>query len=148
MLEVVAEYEARGRSFSVLCYLYPTAPFVTADKLKRACRLLEDSGADAVLPVVPFSYPPLRGLTIQGDRVRMKWPEHTFTRSQDLEPLYHDCGQFGFIRTETLLREKNILCRNIAPLILTELEVQDIDHETDWELAELKYRLRKDKGIL
>lgn len=148
MLEVVAEYEARGRSFSVLCYLYPTAPFVTADKLKRACRLLEDSGADAVLPVVPFSYPPLRGLTIQGDRVRMKWPEHTFTRSQDLEPLYHDCGQFGFIRTETLLREKNILCRNIAPLILTELEVQDIDHETDWELAELKYRLLKDKGIL
>lgn len=148
LLEVLENYRERGQSFSTLCYIYPTAPFVTAEKLRRAYRLLEESGADGLLPVVEFSYPPLRGLSIQGGQVRMKWPENAFARSQDLEPVYHDSGQFCLLRTEALLREKNILCRDMIPMILSDLEVQDIDNETDWELAELKYELLKRKGIL
>lgn len=39
---------------------------------------------------------------------------------------------------------------NIMPIIVSELEVQDIDNETDWELAEIKYKIicEKNKGIL
>ncbi len=146
LLEVLESYRKQGLWFSTLCYIYPTAPFVTAEKLKRACQLLEESGADGLIPVVEFSYPPLRGLLVQENRVRMKWPENTFARSQDLETIYHDCGQFGFIRTETLLQEETIFCRNIVPMILSDLEVQDIDNETDWKLAELKYELMKSKS--
>lgn len=148
LLEVLQKYQEQGSNFTWLSCLYPTAPFVTAEKLKRAYRQLVESGADALIPVVPFSYPPLRGLTVRKNRVSMKWPEYTFTRSQDMETLYHDCGQFYFIRTDTLIREKNLLCKNLLPMIMSELEVQDIDNETDWELAELKYQLLKDKGIL
>ncbi len=148
LLEVLEACRKQGRTFSVLCYIYPTAPFVTAERLRQANALLENRGADAVLPVVPFSYPPLRGLTIQESRLQMKWPENTFARSQDLEPLYHDSGQFCFIRTAALLGEKNIFCKNMVPLILSDLEVQDIDNETDWELAELKYGLLKRRGML
>lgn len=148
LLEVLEMYRERGSTFSMLCYIYPTAPFVTAEKLRQAYQMLQDSGADALLPVVPYSYPPLRGLTIQEDRVQMKWPENTFVRSQDLEPIYHDSGQFCFLRTEVLLRERNILCSNMVPMVLSDLEVQDIDNETDWELAELKYALLRRKGIL
>ncbi len=36
---------------------------------------------------------------------------------------------------------------NIIPMVIPELEVQDIDNETDWELAEMKFRLMK-KGIV
>lgn len=148
LLEVLEMYRERGSTFSMLSYIYPTAPFVTAEKLRQAYQMLQDSGADALLPVVPYSYPPLRGLTIQEDRVQMKWPENTFVRSQDLEPIYHDSGQFCFLRTEALLRERNILCSNMVPMVLSDLEVQDIDNETDWELAELKYALLRRKGIL
>ncbi|MEY8388134.1 pseudaminic acid cytidylyltransferase [Oscillospiraceae bacterium 38-13] len=148
LTEVLKAYQKRGCVFSMLCYIYPTAPFVTADKLRRAYQMLEESGADALLPVTPFSYPPLRGLAVQENRIRMKWPENTFTRSQDLETIYHDCGQFGWIRTETLLRERNILCQNMIPMFLSGLEVQDIDSEIDWELAEQKYRLLREKGKL
>ena len=45
-------------------------------------------------------------------------------------------------------RERNILCSNMVPMILSNLEGQDIDNETDWELAELKYELLKKKGML
>jgi len=34
---------------------------------------------------------------------------------------------------------------NILPLVVSEMEVQDIDNQTDWEIAEMKYRLMKDK---
>lgn len=148
LLEVLGDYRERGLLFSTLCYIYPTAPFVTAEKLRRAYQLLEESGVDGVLPVVAYSYPPLRGLLVQNHRVQMKWPENAFMRSQDLEPIYHDCGQFCFLRTEALQRERNIFCQNLCPMILSDLEVQDIDNETDWELAELKYGLLKRKGIL
>lgn len=148
LLEVLETYQKLGRTFSVLCNIYPTAPFVTAKKLRKAYQLFESSGADALIPVVPFSYPPLRGLTVQDNRAKMKWPAYTFARSQDLEPIYHDCGQFSFIRTETLLRERNALCEDMIPMVLSDLEVQDIDNETDWELAELKYELLRKKGLL
>lgn len=149
LLEVIDQYrQAAGRAFSWVCCIYPAAPFVTAEKLCSAFRLLCDSGADTLVPVVQFSYPPQRGFILQDGRIRMKWPENTFARSQDLEPIYHDCGQFYFIRTDALLREKNMLCGEIVPMNLTELEVQDIDNEVDWELAELKYELMKKKRSL
>lgn len=148
LLEVVEEYRKRERTFDQICCIYPTAPFVTGEKLIKAWQLLESSRADSVVPLVGFSYPPLRGFTVQNNRTYMKWPEYYSTRSQDLEPLYHDSGQFYFVRTETLLREKTLFCKETAPLLLSELEVQDIDNDVDWELAELKYELLKRKGLL
>ena len=39
--EVLSEYQKRGREFTEACILYPTAPFVTAQKLKDAVATLE-----------------------------------------------------------------------------------------------------------
>ena len=35
---------------------------------------------------------------------------------------------------------------DILPLELSELEVQDIDNEVDWKLAELKYNLLREEN--
>lgn len=148
LLEVVENYRQIKREFFYICCIYPTAPFATGEKLKKAFARLEESGADALVPVVAFSYPPLRGLTVQEDRLRMMWPENESVRSQDLPPLYHDCGQFYFVRTDALLRERTLFCQKTVPMFLSELEVQDIDNEIDWELAELKYELLQRKGLL
>jgi len=148
LLEVIEKYHQRGQRFSCICCIYPTAPFVTAEKLNRAFQLLCRSGADALIPVVPFSYPPLRGLIIDNGFLRMKFPENESMRSQDLEPLYHDCGQFYFIQRDALLREKTLFCKNTVPMYLSELEVQDIDNETDWTLAEQKYTFLLERGML
>ena len=97
---------------------------------------------DSVMPVVPFSYPPQRGLLInQNGFVERQFPEYSATRSQDLTPIYHDCGQFYACRTEAFLRAGTTDVERLVPLILTELEVQDIDTPQDWEIAELKYQL-------
>ena len=139
LLEVLAAYKERGREFDSFCCLYPTAPFVTAEKLRTAMGLLDK--ADSVMPVVPFSFPPQRCMVLNGEgELRMKWPEHAKTRSQDLEPYYHDCGQFYCCRTAPFLECKTTDLPHMVPMIMSELEVQDIDNPDDWEIAELKYQ--------
>ncbi|MCD8379722.1 MAG: pseudaminic acid cytidylyltransferase [Lachnospiraceae bacterium] len=136
--EVLACYAQEGKLFDEMCCVYPTAPFVTASKLRQAHEILAESGADSVLPVVQFSFPPQRGLLLRDGRLHYQFPEYQAKRSQDLEPVYHDCGQFYFYRVNPDLTF-NIY--TYAPMIVSDMEVQDIDNETDWEIAELKYQL-------
>ena len=62
-------------------------------------------------------------------------------RSQDLEPIYHDAGQFYVAQVESFVQERTFWGKNTVGLVLSELEVQDLDTLTDWTLAEMKYKL-------
>ena len=142
LLEVLEAYREQGREFDSFCCLYPTAPFVTAEKLRRAMQLLDK--ADSVMPVVAFSFPPQRCMVLNEEgELRMKWPEHAKTRSQDLEPYYHDCGQFYCCKTAPFLEFKTTDLPHMVPMIMSETQVQDIDNLDDWKIAELKYSLMK-----
>ena len=139
--EVLMDYESQGKRLEEVCCLFPTAPFVTAERIREAFSTLEKNPeADTVMPVVKFSYPPQRGLVIENGSLIMQHPEYGKIRSQDLEPLYHDAGQFLCFRVASFQESGDLMKTRLAPLVLSELEVQDIDDETDWKLAELKYR--------
>ena len=140
IMEVLKTYEERGQRFEAFCCIYPTAPFISARRLKDAMELL--SGAEGVTPVVPFSYPPQRGL-IQDEKgyVRWQFPEYAHTRSQDLPRIFHDCGQFYACRTDAFFAAGTTDVKQLVPLVLTEMEVQDIDTTQDWALAEMKYTM-------
>lgn len=141
LLEVIDEYENRGEYFDVLCCIYPTAPFITAEKLAEGDKLLEESGADTLIPVVDFSYPPQRAMHIVNGNLEPVYPENLDARSQDLEKHYHDVGQFYFTKVDQYKVTKKLMLGRIVPMVISELEVQDIDNQIDWELAELKYKL-------
>ena len=146
--EVLSSYERIGMKFQTVCCIYPTAPFVTAGAIKTAMMLLEQEKADSVIPVVKFSFPPQRGVVINDGRIVPKWPENMAKRSQDLEPLYHDCGQFYACKTKPFLEAGTTDVPNLLPLILSDLEVQDIDNLTDWQMAEMKYGLMRERSLL
>lgn len=143
LLEVLEEFEKRGESYELACCIYPTAPFVTSEKLKGAVDKLLASDADTLIPVVAFSYPPQRAMIVKEERLVFEYPQYLDSRSQDLEPHYHDVGQFYVFRTKAFKENKKLMVGNILPLVVSELEVQDIDNQTDWEIAEMKYRLMK-----
>lgn len=138
--EVVGEYKNRGMEFDNICCIYPTAPFVTAEKLKKALALLKEKDAWMVYPIVPFSFPPQRCTVIRDGKAYMLHPEHRNTRSQDLEPYYHDCGQFYFYDWDAFEKCNGNIIENVYPIIMPETEVQDIDNMSDWKLAEMKYQ--------
>ena len=141
LLEVIETYKQRGMVFDTICCLYSTAPFVTSVRLKEAYSMLSDK-VDACFTMVEYSYPIQRSLRInEAGMVEMKYPENLKSRTQDLEKVFHDAGQFYFAKTKTLIEEKTVWCKRTAPLVLSELEVQDMDTPTDWQLAEMKYEL-------
>ncbi len=139
--EVLNTYKERGEEFDIFCCIYPTAPFITAERLKEAVTTLSNSDADSLIPVVRFSYPPQRAMEIHDGKLVFRQPENLAKRSQDLEPHFHDAGQFYVVRSESFFKNHGIMVGDILPMELSELEVQDIDNEVDWQLAELKYNL-------
>lgn len=138
--EVIGEFRTRGVTPAIACCLYPTAPFVTATKLRAATERLEEARADCVLPIARFSFPILRSFRREGTRVFYNWPEHAPTRSQDLPPAFHDAGQFYVFRVPVLERTGQFITDDTVGIEVPDVEVQDIDTASDWELAELKYR--------
>jgi pseudaminic acid cytidylyltransferase len=139
LIEVIEKYIAQGTTFENIACLYPSAPFTTSNKLKEAYTILISKKKDAVFPVMPFSFPIQRSLKLKDGKLEYFYPEFENSRSQDLEKAYHDAGQFYFINTSSLLINKSILSKNTGAILITELEAQDIDNETDWKLAEIKY---------
>ena len=69
------------------------------------------------------------------------YPEFERTRSQDIEPLYHDAGQFYWLKTSALKNSENNSLKKSKPIIISELEAQDIDTLEDLKMAELKFRV-------
>ena len=147
LLEVFAQYKAAGREFQSACCIYPTAPFVTAEKLKHAMECLEEEGTDSVIPVTAFSFPPMRGFLLENGEARYAFPEYAPIRSQDIPPMYHDCGQFYCFRVAPFLENRQLVSVHTRAVIVPEMEVQEIDSEQDWRLAELKYRFMREKTV-
>jgi N-acylneuraminate cytidylyltransferase len=139
--EVLTQYQNRNRHFDNVCCIYPTAPLAHVEDLKKGLQLLTDSHLDSVFPVTPFSFPIQRSVVIENMKTRFAHPEFSQTRSQDLETHYHDAGQWYWLNFQNFLATKKIITDNTSSIILDELQVQDIDNETDWKLAELKYEL-------
>lgn len=140
LLEVIDEYEKRGEAFDIGVCIYPTAPFVTGEKIKKAVRTLAESDADTLIPVVQFSYPPKRSMVIRDGKLIFAHPEFIDSRSQDLESEYHDVGQFYCFKIDAYKKNKKLMLGNILPMVIDETEVQDIDNESDWKIAEIKYK--------
>ena len=131
--EVIASYRKLGLEYDYACCIYPTAPLIKAEHLKEGFKKLSKEKRDCVFPVVPFSYPIWRGLRIRNSLTEMIWKEHEKTRSQDLEQVYHDAGQWYWVKPCHI--KDSLWTKNSSSIVLSETEVQDIDNETEWKLA-------------
>jgi len=139
--EVILLYQQQGRSFETACCIYPTAPLLSPAALQKGYQLLQEKNYDSLFPVLRFSFPIWRSLKLEEGKVHLNWPEYLNHRSQDLPPAFHDAGQFYWFNIASFRTKQALYTDNTGALELDELEVQDIDNETDWKLAELKYKL-------
>lgn len=140
--EVLECYAQIGMTFDSFTCLYSTAPFVSAERLKEAYSMIKDN-IYSVFTCVEYSYPIQRALHIVDGRISMLQPQYLKSRSQDLEKTYHDAGQFYVCMIDDFKKTNSLWGANTAGLILSELEVQDLDTLTDWQLAEMKFKLTR-----
>lgn len=140
--EVLKTYSDKGQNFQQGCCLYPTAPFTSGERLVKFHKFLEEKDFDCVFPVLKYGHPIQRSLKLDNNKgMSMIYPEHIETRTQDLEPSFHDAGQFYWFNTRRLIDFGKLWTKNTGCLEIDESLAHDIDHLEDWKIAEYKYSL-------
>ena len=144
-------HQDHGQQLSAACCLYATAPFVEPDDIKTGLDSLAEVTPDRfVFMATDYPSPIQRALRIDlaSGVARMWQPEQFSKRSQDLEPAYHDAGQFYWGRPQAWLNSQNLF-EGSKPLLLPRWRVQDIDTDDDWTRAEFMCRaLKNQEGAL
>ncbi|OJV37845.1 MAG: pseudaminic acid cytidylyltransferase [Bacteroidia bacterium 43-41] len=137
--DVKKMYALKNIEFENICCILATSPLTSKEILQVGLTELISKNADSVRPVVRFPYPIQRSLKMDSDGgVSFFHPEFAQTRSQDLETAFHDAGMFYWMKADKGLKGNNRFGFEIS-----EMECQDIDNETDWKMAELKFKLQK-----
>jgi N-acylneuraminate cytidylyltransferase len=137
-------FHDQGEAIEYVCCIYATAPFMQSRFLREGFEKLASSSKSFAFSVTTFPFPIQRGVRISmGGALEPLYPEHVSTRSQDLEEVYHDAGQFYWGRAEAFLNEVAIFSPASLPVVLPRHLVQDIDTLEDWHRAELMFQAWK-----
>ena len=132
-----------------VCCMLATAPFMRPDILADAFDKLVESGAHYAFSVTDYPFPIRRAVRISPTgRVEALWPENINARSQDLEEVYHDAGQFYWGSKKAFERGEVIFSSCSVPIKLPRYLVQDIDTIDDWKQAELMFNALRESGEL
>lgn len=131
----------QGTKVQYACCIYATAPFLQTRYLQQGFKKLNNSDKTFAFSVTTFPFPIQRAIKINIDgSVKAFFPENTEKRSQDLEEVYHDAGQFYWGRAEAFLQDIQMFSESSLPVVLPRYLVQDIDTLEDWTRAELMYQ--------
>lgn len=126
-----------GAAPDQVCCLYATAPFIQTEDLRLGLKNLLQSSADFTFSASTYASPIQRAIRLTpAGRAEMLQPENFSTRSQDLEQVYHDAGQFYWGHARAWLEHDTVFTRESLPQIIPRHRVQDIDTPEDWERAE------------
>lgn len=147
--EVIYEYKKRKIDFNYACCISATAPFISAKKLEEGYKLIVETKAELAMTVSQYPSPIEWAMKVDinnKNRIKPNNPDDLAIVSQELRPSYYDACQFYWLNVETFIKQEDSSCfykAEIAPVIIPQQYVQDIDTFEDWEIAELKYRIIK-----
>ena len=133
----ITEWLADSDCDAVLWVVYPAALLLRPDDLKEAWTRFRDIGSSFLVPVLRYPHPVERRLRIGSDEVlRANHPEELGTRTQDLEPAFHDSGQFYVGRITSWLDSSPLADPRSVGMELAADRAVDIDEPEDWVRAE------------
>jgi len=136
-----------GEIVEIACCIYSTAPFLQERYLAEGLAKLRTTGKAFTFSATNYEFPVQRSFTInQGGGVAPLFPESIDCRSQDLEEVLHDAGQFYWGVAQAFVEERGLFSGTSTPIILPRYLVQDIDTEEDWIYAEAMFKQLVDLG--
>ena len=131
----------KNGEFEYACMIYPTAPLLTVEYLKKGLDELNKSDACYSFAATSYDFPIWRGFEIINNKAKMIFPEFMSTRSQDLKEVYHDAGAFYW---KKLSCKKDFHFNDSIPIIMPRYLVVDIDTEEDFIMAKLLHKALND----
>jgi pseudaminic acid cytidylyltransferase len=141
--EVILKLKNKKKHFDNVCCIYPCSPLIEVKNILDAYNILINQNKTTVFPIVKYSTPIQRALTMEKNKIEFLFSENQLKRSQDFDETFYDAGQFYWLNVKNFLLEKKLISNNSSSIILNEFETQDIDNINDFKLAEIKYKLKK-----
>ncbi len=139
----INELKKMNLDFDKICILTATSPILDYLHLKKSFKIFSNNNSNFLASVNLFDYPVQRGLRIRKRKLLMIDKKKFNKRSQDLEKIYHDAGQFYWCRTNNFKKNSKILIDDTIPYILKNIESVDIDTPEDWEHAKKIFAIYK-----
>ena len=129
-----------GYELDNICCLYPCSPFIQPFDLVETLKLIEGKKNYYIYPVTEFPHPINRAIRLtKENKVQLIDSDTEQTRTQDLEPAYHDSGQFYWGTKDTWLNVGK-MHSNSYGYNIPNWRVVDIDTMEDWYRAEIIFK--------
>ena len=136
-----------GNNIDNVCCLYATAPLIIQDDLSKSLEILEKGGWESVVAAVEFPSPIFRAFKLnENGGIKMFFPEHYSSRSQDLPEAYHDAGQFYWAKPEIWKEKPKGYDDKTSLIKIPNFRVKDLDTFDDWDSLEIIYKLLDKKN--
>lgn len=134
-----------GEPDDIIVLLQPTQPFRTPAHIRQAIALLQESGADSVVSVVPLPLthsPDMLGVISGGGELR-PWSEFGWPPCrQVVTPAVMRDGTVYCFRRRTVDNYANIYGRDCRPLIIDPADSCELDTEEQWAEVERRWKER------
>lgn len=133
-----------NKRITYVCCLYPAAPLVTPELLKKGFKLLKKNKTNFCFVATKFEAPIDRRVIVKKNlKVTLSNKKYLRRRAQDLKTYYYDAGQFYWAKPESFVKYDDILGTSSSALVVSPYEVSDINDIDDWKIAEAKFKINK-----
>lgn len=122
-----------------VCYVYPSSILLNKKDLISSYKKIKENCWNFVISVTSFGHPPQRGLKINNGKITMIDKKNYKTRTQDLNKIYHDAGQFCWGKTDSWLKKKFIFSKKSFGFKLPRYRAIDLDDMEDLSLLKKIY---------
>lgn len=136
MIHALNYLKKKGEKYDNVCCVYATNPFLKVQYLKNAYKIFTESDREFLFSATEYNYPIQRSFYIRNNIIKMLDKKNFFKRTQDLETLYHDAGQFYWSRSNSWENNPIIFSKISIPYVIPHHDVVDIDNMQDWKKAE------------
>ena len=136
----VETLELTGLSSTYVCCIYPATPLLCFKDLIKGLHNLKRTNAKFSYGVTAYRHPIQRAVKIDEEGLlKINDQDMSGARTQDLECMYHDAGQFYWASPQTWVNQATILGATASGVIIPNYRAIDIDTMEDWKFAELVF---------
>jgi len=138
------KYIEKKYDFKYICCVYPCNPFLSIKDLQSGYKKINSKKSDFIFSATEYQFPFFRSFIFsKKSGCKMIFKRYYKKRSQDLNKIYSDAGQFYWGTKKTWLSKKNIYSKKANFILIPKWRYHDIDTPEDWTRAEKFSKLIK-----
>ena len=133
---------------SAICCLFPCAPLMQAQDIKRGYKKLILNKCKFVFAASIFSHPVEKSFKLKNNKIKMIFNEKFVEKSSKfLSKTYHDVGYFYWGKTNTWRKNKWSYNSKVSFIEIPHWRAQDLDTLDDWKKTDLIFKSLNRKNI-